>query len=73
MSALIRKHLLCAGVRNLHEYGYPHCTVSNILTDKIYSSFFKSMLESNKGYGVAADAEIDKLLADITRETGAAR
>jgi len=43
--------MIAAGVRNLHSYGYPHCTAENIFTDEVYSAFFKSMLESNKGQG----------------------
>lgn len=59
----IRAKLIAAGVRNLREYGYPKCDESNILTDKIYSAFFRSMLEDNKGKG--ADKEIDALLKEL--------
>lgn len=55
--------LVIAGVRNLKEFGYPHVTAANILTDDLYSAFFRSMLEDNRGRGV--DAEIDALLADL--------
>lgn len=61
----IRMKLLAAGVRNLNEFGYPSVTTENILTSYIYSQFFKSMLEDNKGKG--ADKEIDTLLAEIAR------
>jgi hypothetical protein len=59
----MRAKLIAAGVRNLKEYGYPEVSADNILTDMIYAGFFKSMLEDNRGRG--ADAEIDKLLAEI--------
>jgi hypothetical protein len=59
----IEKKLLEAGVKNLREFGYPDCNTTNILTDKIYSAFFKRMLEDNKGHGV--DKEIDALLKSI--------
>lgn len=65
MKAVTEK-LIAAGVRNLKEYGYPSVTAENILTDRIYSAFFKSMLEDNKGKGV--DAEIDALLTRIEQE-----
>lgn len=65
----VRAKLIAAGVRNLKEFGYPGVTVENILTDDIYSRFFKSMLEDNKGKG--ADADIDSLLADIGKRDAA--
>lgn len=34
-----------AGVRNLKEYGYPDVNNENIMTDRIYSNFFASMLD----------------------------
>lgn len=65
-----QKHLIAAGVKNLKEYGYPHVTVENILTDTIYSAFFKSMLEDNKGKGV--DTAIKGLLDAIHDSNAAA-
>lgn len=56
----IETKLIEAGVKNLREFGYPDCNSENILTDQIYSAFFKSMLEDNKGKGV--DKEIDALI-----------
>ena len=41
----IRAVLIGAGVKNLKEFGYPDVSVDNILTDMIYSKFFKGMLE----------------------------
>ena len=61
----IRTALLKAGVHNLHEFGYPHCTVDNILRDMIYSRFFRSMLEENRGKSPQVDVEIEGLLRDI--------
>lgn len=66
MSKIIRDHLIKAGVANLQNYGYPRCSKDNILTDRLYSAFFKSMLEENKGISPAADKEINALLAEIT-------
>lgn len=54
--------LISAGVKNLKEYGYPNVDEQNILTDPIYSAFFRSMLESNKGHGVDVDKAITALL-----------
>lgn len=62
----IRKSLIAAGVKNLREYGYPDCTESNILTDRIYSAFFKSMLGDNLGFRKDVDAEIEKLIAECS-------
>lgn len=59
----VREKLIAAGVRNLKEFGYPEVNAENILTDQIYSAFFKSMLDDNKGKG--ADAAIDALLKEI--------
>ena len=58
-----RAKIIAAGVRNLKEFGYPSVTADNILTDQIYSAFFKSMLEDNKGKG--ADGVINDLLKEI--------
>lgn len=55
--------LIKAGVNNLHEFGYPGCNEENILTDKIYSAFFVSMLKDNYGKGV--DSEIDSLRSRV--------
>lgn len=60
MNTTIRNHLINAGVRNLREYGYPDVNASNILTDMVYVSFFRSMLRDNIGNGV--DQEINALL-----------
>lgn len=60
---MIRDKLIAAGVRNLREFGYPHVTADNLLTDEVYSAFFASMLRDNKGNGV--DTEIDALLSEL--------
>lgn len=62
---MIRDKLIKAGVSNLHEFGYPHCNVDNILTDVIYSKFFLSMLEDNKGISTNIDEVIDQLISEI--------
>lgn len=63
VSTKIYDQLIAAGVKNLHEFGYPDCNNSNILSDQIYSAFFKSMLEDNLGKGV--DENISRLLERI--------
>jgi hypothetical protein len=53
-------------VKNLKEFGYPSCNSQNILTDRVYKEFFRSMLRDNLGkMGQEVDAEINKLLAEI--------
>lgn len=63
----IKLTLLKAGVKNLKEFGYPEVNIENILTDIIYSGFFKSMLIDNKGNGKQIDEVIDELLNSITQ------
>ena len=67
--SLLRHKLITAGVKNLREYGYPDCDSKNILTDKIYSAFFVSMLKDNKGVRKDIDETIDGILVDITPAT----
>jgi hypothetical protein len=63
----IRQHLLSSGVKNLKEFGYQEVNDENLLTDQIYSAFFKSMLEDNRGLGSPVVNEvIDELLNQIT-------
>lgn len=64
----LRDKLIKAGVKHLKEYGYPECNKDNIITDIIYSEFFKSMLEGNKGQSDAADEVIDGILAEIAAD-----
>jgi hypothetical protein len=58
----IQKALIRAGVKNLREFGYPGCTEENIITDTVFSQFFRSMLEQNRGMDRRADEAIEKLL-----------
>jgi len=64
----IRDKLIAAGVKNLQEFGYPSCNKDNILTDYVFSRFFLSMLEENKGHGKDIDAAIDELTAQCGRK-----
>ena len=61
----IKQKLIMAGVKNLVEFGYPHCDENNILSDMIYSRFFLSMLKENKGLSAEVDKEIEKLISTI--------
>jgi hypothetical protein len=40
----MREAIIEAGIKALKEYGYPAVNKDNIMTDTIYSQFFKSML-----------------------------
>ncbi len=65
-NTLIKDSLLKAGVKNLHEFGYPDANKKNILTDFIYAKMFKSMLNGNKGKSTSqVDGVIDELLEII--------
>jgi hypothetical protein len=56
------------GIKNLQEFGYPSVNKDNILTDMVYSMFFKKMLKESKdeleGYPEIIEA-IDYLLGKI--------
>lgn len=67
MKPTIESGLIAAGVKNLKAFGYPNCTAENILTDAVFSQFFASMLESNKGKRRDVDVVIDALLAKIAK------
>lgn len=64
----IKAKLIAAGVRNLNEFGYSHCTAENILTDTVYQMFFLRMLEDNMGQR----ADIDAAIVDLTEQIKAA-
>lgn len=66
--SMIRLKLLRAGVKNLREFGYPGVDTVNIITDQVYSAFFKSMLKDNRGINPEADVEINALLKEIGGE-----
>lgn len=62
--SMIKKRLISAGVKNLHDYGYPNCNVENITQDEIYKAFFVSMLKQNKGVRRDIDEAINELIAE---------
>lgn len=65
----LKKKLIRNGVKNLIEFGYPNCNEQNILTDEIYSEFFISMLNENKGNRSDVDKAIDSILEDIKKSS----
>lgn len=64
----IRGAILRAGVRNLKEFGYANVTEQNILTDYVFSQFFKGMLEDeeNDGKGPAFERVRQALIAECS-------
>ena len=42
---MTRDTVLVSGVKSLRKYGYRSCTEENIMTDMVYSAFFKTLLE----------------------------
>ncbi len=69
MKDKIRQMLIEAGVKNLKEFGYPNVTADNILTDMVFSQFFKEMLADNKGKSnKEVDAVIDHLIIEISTQ-----
>jgi hypothetical protein len=67
MTENMRTVIINQGVKNLKEYGYPNVDEKNILTDMIYSAFFKQMLNNNRGLG--HDEVINELLTEIEGES----
>lgn len=61
----IKETLLKSGVKALKDYGYPDVDTDNIITDLIYSAFFKEMLIGTKGKRSDIDKEVDNLLKEI--------
>lgn len=60
----IRNHLIKNGVENLKEFGYGNVNSENILTDEVYSMFFKKQLIESKGIKLIDDI-IDEILKEI--------
>lgn len=63
----IREQLIQSGVNNLKEYGYPKVDDKNILTDRIYSAFFKEMLDGTLGKSAKVDPIITELMTEIDK------
>lgn len=62
------RRLIARGVENLREFGYTSVDTSNILTDDVFSRFFRSMLEDSLGARGDIDEAIGRLMAEIDRE-----
>lgn len=60
----IKQQIISAGIKNLKDFGYENVTSENIIQDKIYSAFFKRMLESNLG----EDSDFDKVINELLEE-----
>jgi hypothetical protein len=66
----MRDKIIDAGVKQLREFGYLGVTVDNILTDKVYRTFFRKQLEGTIDAAPSgpAAAECAKLLKEIPTE-----
>ena len=62
-----RSRLIANGVRNLKVFGYPSVTPDDILTDHIYSAFFKGKVKETAS-GVVPTV-IKSACAMILKET----
>lgn len=60
---MTRDTVLASGVKSLRQYGYPNCTKENIMTDMIYSAFFKTSLEET-----VRDCEASTIQATAIRD-----
>lgn len=64
----LKQKLIEAGVKNLKEFGYPSVNNENILTDFVYRSFFKPMLEEDTNRATKQLIKVcDGLLVDIEK------
>lgn len=42
---IFRENIIKVAVDRAHEFGYPSCTIGNIMTDQVYKMFFISILK----------------------------
>ena len=63
----IRQKLLESGVKSLKEFGYPNVDTKNILTDEVYSQFFRGMLDDAiaRSNNDTIDGVIDELRQEL--------
>ena len=61
----IKQQIISAGIKKLEDFGNENVTSENIIQDKIFSAFFKRMLESNLGEDPVFDIVINELLEEI--------
>lgn len=40
----LRNRMIVSAVKDAHQFGYPHCTAENIVTDYVYGVFFESII-----------------------------
>lgn len=60
-----RHSVIARGVKACRDFGWPHATMENIITDRVYSMFFRSTLED----ALQGDnSNADKLLQSIIDE-----
>lgn len=65
---IIKDKLIDAGVKNMQEFGYQHCTKENILTDMIYSHLFLSMLKDQGDQPSTVQSAIDELITIVSKD-----
>jgi hypothetical protein len=63
----LRERLINNGIKNLKEFGYEQVNKDNILTDDVYSQFFRSMLNDSLGTIPSIDGVIKSLLTEVKR------
>lgn len=59
-----RKKVIAAGVKNLAQ-SYPNVDECNIITDEIYSAFFRESLAQSLGNSPEVDAVLNGLIEEI--------
>ena len=63
---IIKNKLIKKYVENLQKFGYPEVNSENILTDYVYSNFFKSILEDSLNSNISE--EIKEAITDLLNE-----
>ncbi len=63
----LKEKIITNAIKNLNEFGYEHVTPENIMTDDVYSQFFRSMLNDNLGKNKTVDVVLNQLLDEVKR------
>jgi hypothetical protein len=71
----LRDRMLAGGVRSLQKFGYPKVNADNIMTDMVYSAFFRRELEdvANEEQLPASFRSLASTMIAEIDATGAAR
>lgn len=66
----IKDSLIGIGVKKLKLFGFINVTTENIMSDEVYSLYFKRILQSMLGKRQADDATINELISLLKLKSG---